>query len=118
MKIAFYPDSCIPFHALTLAERPLGGTETAIIRLAEALQERGHEVTVFTAFENPPPSACRYLHFKAINSMEPQDVFISVRGWLPLMAQIPCRKRLYWTGDNSDQIQNCWLRGPPSFGAH
>lgn len=48
MKITFVADACVPFHGRTLEEQPLGGTETAVIRLAAALSERGHEVTVFT----------------------------------------------------------------------
>ena len=46
MKFLFVPGSTLPFHGKTLDERPLGGTETGAIRLAECLDELGHEVHV------------------------------------------------------------------------
>ena len=106
MRFAIVANKCLPFHAYSLNERPLGGTETAIIRLAEALQQRGHEVAVFTADENPPPSQPRYLRLSAFHSGPEADVLISVRDWLPLCLPFRSRKRFYWTGDSYDQVQN------------
>ena len=38
-------DDSVPFVPATLQQRPLGGAETAFIRLAEALAKQGHQVT-------------------------------------------------------------------------
>jgi len=106
MKIVFFPQSCLPFHARTLEERPLGGMETAIIRLAEALHLRGHKVAVFTADPNPPPSQPEYLPLQAVQRLTPVDVFVAVREWIPLAWRLPCKKRFFWTGDAADQPQS------------
>lgn len=105
MKIAFFPSSVIPFHASTLEERPLGGTETAVIRLAAALHDLGHEVIVFSAFENPPLSSPLYLPQKAIGDLGPVDAFIAVREWRPLFLPVEAKKMFLWTGDSHDQPQ-------------
>ncbi|NLF25435.1 MAG: glycosyltransferase family 4 protein [Deltaproteobacteria bacterium] len=106
MKISFFPQSCVPYHANSLDEGPLGGTETGIIRLAQALHQRGHTVTVYTSDQNPPPSNPPYLPIRAVQSMQPVDVFVVVREWIPLVYQIPCRKRFFLTGDAYDQPHN------------
>ena len=106
MKFAFFASNAVPFHARSLEERPLGGTETAVLRLAEALQLRGHQVTVFTPHENPPPSLPRYLPLRSVESHEPVDVFVSVRDWIPTFYKVPAKKRFLWTGDSFDQFMN------------
>lgn len=106
MKIVFFPQSCIPFHARTLDERPLGGIETAVIRLAEALDGLGHEVKVFTPFENPPLSSPLYLPHRALGDLGPVDVLIAVRDWQPALLPIDVKYRLFWTGDSYDQPQS------------
>lgn len=106
MRIVFYPQSCVPVHAKLLEERPLGGIETAIIRLAEALHLRGHSVTVYTSDPEPPASEPVYAHLSEARSMRDVDVFVCIREWIPLLSHIPARIKLFWTGDAADQIQN------------
>lgn len=109
MKFAFFPSSCLPFHAHTLEERPLGGIETAVIRLAEALFHLGQEVTVFSDFVNPPLSAPLYVPLKSIGLHGPVDVLVAVREWKPILYPLKARLKLFWTGDSFDQIQNVGL---------
>jgi len=106
MKIVFIPQSCIAFHGRTLDERPLGGIETAVIRLAAALDALGQEVRVFTPIENPPLHAPLYLPYRAINDLGPCDVVIAVRDWQPVLLSMQVKKRLFWTGDSYDQPQS------------
>lgn len=106
MRIVFYPQSCVPVHAKLLEERPLGGIETAIIRLAEALHLRGHSVTVYTSDPEPPTSEPVYAHLSEARTMQDVDVFVCIREWIPLLSHIPARIKLFWTGDAADQIQN------------
>lgn len=106
MKILFCPAACIPFHAATLEERPLGGTETGIIRLSQALSERGHEVYVLTQFQNPPQSVPHYLPFDKVGTVGSVDVFVSVREWFPLLSPIKASRRVFWSGDSYDQPHN------------
>lgn len=109
MKIAFYAAQCLPVHAHSLEERPLGGTETGLVRLAQILHDRGHDVTVFTSMKDPPPSQPRYLHFQQLFQCGSFDVFVMVKEWLPAFYGVPALKRLFWTGDGFDQFVNYGL---------
>jgi glycosyltransferase involved in cell wall biosynthesis len=109
MKIAFIPGSCAPFHARTLEERPLGGIETAVIRLARAMSDLGHSVYVFSRFDNPPPSKPLFLPMRCLDELGEVDVLIAVRELLPLFLPIARRTAYYWTGDSYDQLQHLGL---------
>ncbi len=109
MKIVFYPQSLLPVHAKSLEERPMGGTETGLIRLAEALDKRGHSVVVFTSEKNPPESKPAYYHLSKAQGLKAVDVFISIREWIPLVYPLPARKKFFWTGDSYDQVHNFGL---------
>ena len=112
MRIAFFAESCLPIHAKTLSERPLGGTETALIRLAEILQTRGHDVTVFTSHKSPPPSQPRYLHAPAVHAEGMFDVFVCVKDYKPAVSGAPGKRIFYWTGDGFDQYINFGFGDP------
>jgi glycosyltransferase involved in cell wall biosynthesis len=109
LKISFFAGNLLPIHASILDERPMGGTETAVIRLAEKLKNLGHQVRVYTSAENPPPSEPQYLPLQEIEKSEPIDVFVSVRDWIPLFYRVPAKKRMFWTGDSYDQFSNYGL---------
>jgi glycosyltransferase involved in cell wall biosynthesis len=100
MRIIFASDGCIPFHGQTLLERPLGGTETAVIRLAEALDRLGHSVFVFTSAQDAPPTKPAYLPLSAIGEIGSVDVLVSVRGIRPALSNIDARSCFLWTGDS------------------
>jgi len=109
MKILFYPFNCGPFHGNTLEEKPIGGVETAVIRLARALDALGHDVTVLTTIRNPPPSRPRYIHHSEMKSLGPVDLLIAVRSWEAFVIPIPARKRLLWTGDAYHNLHTAGL---------
>ncbi len=106
MKIVFIPQSCIPFHGRTVEERPLGGIETAVIRLAAALDALGQEVKVLTPIDNPPLHSPLYLPYRAIQDLGRCDAVIAVRDWQPALLNVATRCRLFWTGDSFDQPQS------------
>lgn len=103
MKIAFFASACIPFHARSIAERPLGGTESAIVYLAEALVRLGHEIIVFTPEANPPLSNPLYVPHRALQDLGEVDVFVAVRDWKCSLLPVRARRRYFWTGDSYDQ---------------
>lgn len=109
MRIGFFAENCLPFHGRTLEERPLGGTETGIIRLAEALDGLGHDVTVFTSFPNPPETKPHYLHAGQIHSAAPFDVLVIVKDPRPLAFNLPAKTLFFLTGDGPDQYANYGL---------
>src|SRR5215470_7854681 len=43
----------MPFSGETLRSRSMGGTESSVVQLAEALAKRGHDVCVFNAIPSP-----------------------------------------------------------------
>lgn len=99
MKILFFPVDCCPFHAKTIEERPLGGTETGIIRLAEALQDLGNEVFVCSSAPFPLSSEVKYIAPQQVRFIQNLDIYIVVRGWSPLFLPIEAKQRYFWTGD-------------------
>lgn len=106
MKIAFFPEQMASFHGKTLEEKPLGGMETAVIRLAEALQDLGHQVTVFSKHENPPLTKPLYLPFTSLQHLGEVDCFVGIRDWRTCFLPIKAKKIFYWTGDSYDLPQN------------
>lgn len=103
MRIAFFASSIIPVNAKTLTQRSLGGTESALVYLSEALDARGHEVFVFTPENNPPVSKPLYLPHRALQDLGEVDAFVAVREWGPVFFNVRCRKRFFWGGDSYDQ---------------
>lgn len=107
MKVGFFAEKCLPFDALTLDERPLGGTETGIIRLADELALNGHEVTVLTSKKDPRSGIVKYLESSAIKGIEDGfDVLILVKDFAPINFPLPASKIVYLTGDGPDQYVN------------
>lgn len=106
MRIAFFAGNGIPVHAYTLNERSLGGTETALIRVASALSKLGHKVTVFTSEERPPDSEPRYLPARRFLEQDDLDRVIFVQDWKPVLMGVKARRSYFWTGDGYDQFKN------------
>ncbi len=102
MKIVFYPVDCCHFNADTLDERPLGGTETGIIRLSEALYDLGHDVFVLSKIDSLKREKPAYITPSQIERLGSLDAVIVVRGWSGLFSPFNARKRFFWTGDSWD----------------
>lgn len=109
MKILFYPFNCAPFHGNTLEEKPIGGVETAVIRLAKALDALGQEVTVLTPMVKPPPSRPRYLHEARMGLVGSVDILIVVRGWEAFAMPIKAKKKYLWTGDSYTNVHTAGI---------
>lgn len=106
LTIAFYAGTCLPIHARSLEERPLGGTETGLIRVAALLQERGHEVTVFTSHRAPPESKPRYIFHENLLKVGSFDVLVTVQQWKPLFYGARAKRAFFWTGDGFSEYAN------------
>lgn len=112
MRIGFFAENCLPFHSNSLEERPLGGTETGVIRLAEQLYEMGHSVEVFTRFNynaatiNDRITGPKYFSPEHIHKSAIFDVLVLVKDYRPARFQLPAKKVFYWTGDGPEQYIN------------
>lgn len=89
-------DAGIKFDGFTLAQRPLGGAETAFISLAESLADRGHDVTII--------NRCDRIHqnngvkWRPLSNGFPEsaDLYIANRGY-ELLRRIPKASRtVFW----------------------
>ena len=105
VSVAFFAER-LPLAADSIAQRALGSTEIALIRLAEVLAKRGHRITVFTGHENPPPSNPSYVNARGILKHEPFDVVVCVQEWKPAVLGIPGKRIFYWTADGAEQFAN------------
>lgn len=112
MKILFFPRECCPFHGGTLEERPLGGTETAVIRLAKSLHSLDQEVFVVTDESEILPANPRYIKEAEIDKHGPYDAVIVVRDWHTAFHPFPTKKVFLWTGDNWDNPHTFGIGDP------
>ncbi len=97
-KIIFFAGDSLPFQANSLDERPLAGGETDIIKLAEKLSMRGHDVTVYTTYQNPVASKPKYYHINQFSETISQcDVFVAVKDLQSLLLNVPCRSKIFLT---------------------
>lgn len=102
MRLCFFVNT-IPFDDLTVEERPLGGTETGVVRLARALNGLGHEVIVCTSAPNPRLSNPLYVNLDSVKDVGPVDAFIAIRDWKALNLPVVAKTKMLWTGDSYDQ---------------
>jgi glycosyltransferase involved in cell wall biosynthesis len=72
MASVVFRDSSTQYDGTSLEQKPLGGTESSVVRLAQALARRGHDVTVYSKCQReivhqgvrwrplaePPPERC------------------------------------------------------------
>ena len=116
MKICFYAFGSLPIHASSLEERPLGGTETALIRVAEVLAAKGHQIFVVTSHSNPQPynsqGGAIYLPPQLLGQCGEFDAFVAVQFWKPLLDLIPAKRFYFWTGDGKEQYSNLGIGDP------
>ncbi len=87
--------------------RPLGGTESAMIDMAAALARLGHRVCVFTEVDAPGNySGVEYYSWRDFESFAENhslDIFICLRQLLPLMARRWAKVQIYFSPDAYDQ---------------
>ena len=100
--------SGIEFDGHSLRERPLGGTETALIGVTRELARlAGNEVCVFA---NTPRQAIfdgvAYYplgQLSAWGARHAIDVLISIRQWMPFWLNLNAQLRIYFSPDGYDQ---------------
>ena len=89
-------DDGVSFDGRTPEERPLGGAESAVVGLVEALARRGHRVTVANKCESPLDH--RGVAWRKLGDGMPEraDLYIANRGHR-LIGLVPrARSRAFW----------------------
>lgn len=109
MKIAFLSRMPRHFDYQTLQTESLAETQAALLHLARALAQRGHEVHIFsqTGSQNPSQEG---VHFHPVPQLarfarqEKPDVFVSASDELSLKLGIPARITLAWLQNDYAQL--------------
>ncbi len=88
-------------------EKPLGGTESALILMARALAVLDQDVHVFTETRHPGiytgVEYHRWEDFERFAHFHPIDIFIGIRQLLPFLARRFGRMQIYFSPDAWDQ---------------
>lgn len=112
MKLAFWQRS-LPLQLNDIWDRPLGGTESALIFIARALALRGHHVDLFANMRNATGAVLRDMprtlqlldtrEFETHSEQERYDAIIYVRAMMPLLGPRRAPVQVLWTPDAYDQ---------------
>ena len=105
--IYFVQPHSVPFDGRTPRTRGLGGTESAIVYLAEALARLGRRVVVFNNCEAPATvEGVEYARWETLPARcisDRPDVIVAVRHWEMLGRLRLAPLQIFWTGDAFDQ---------------
>ncbi len=106
MKILFYQRGT-PCSGASLEHKPLGGTESAMIYMAQALAARGHTVVICNDADLPGTHVgVAYHHWRDFESVVARfqpDVLMCIRMLLPVLAKRWAPVQIYFSPDAYDQ---------------
>jgi len=96
MATIILADDGSPYDGNSIQQGPLGGAETAFVKLAEALAEIGNEVTVFNNCKNSV--LVNNVLWKNLKSKKPLtcDLFIANRAHSVISLIPKAKKRVFW----------------------
>jgi glycosyltransferase involved in cell wall biosynthesis len=106
-----FADSTLHYDGRDLERRPLGGTETSVIRCARELARRGHQVTCFTNCDGPVED--NGVAWRPLSSTPPQtcDLYIACHQ-LELLSLVPRPKRralwVMWPANQLRHYKKFW----------
>ncbi|MDE3155860.1 MAG: glycosyltransferase [Acidobacteriota bacterium] len=107
LTIFFYQPHSIAFDARTPRTRGLGGTESAIVYLAEALARLGHRTVVLNGCDEPGTfEGVEYARWETLPVRaiaDRPDVVVAVRFWQHIGRTRFAPLQIFWTGDAFDQ---------------
>lgn len=107
LRIFFYQPYSLPYDGTMPRTHGLGGTESAIVYLAEALARRGHRCVVFNSVAEPAMvEAVEYARWETMPARslsQPPDVVVGVRHWQLFGRVRFAPLQIFWTGDAFDQ---------------
>lgn len=118
MKILFVSLSNLEFNVRTPFEKPLGGTESAICYLSEALSARGHEVTIMANTEKMTLDGIKHVPVsdkpEDLNAINPDYVVVASapQAFPALTKLMPNAKCIMWNHVRPDQpvMQHMFLQ--------
>lgn len=110
LKILFIPSFCAPFYSTILDHRPMGGTETGVIRISDALYKMGHKVYIYQQTEYPPNiDGPQYISNRELANLEEVDAVILIRAWGELFKPWKTKKLFLWSTDSYKSLKSFGL---------
>jgi glycosyltransferase involved in cell wall biosynthesis len=107
LTMFFSQQASVSFDGRTPYERPLGGTESALVYLARALAQLGHRIVVFNHCKEPGVyDGVEYARWDTMLGRcltDRPDVITSVRFWDLIGRTRLAPVQIFWTGDAADQ---------------
>ena len=107
LTIYFHQAQGAAYDGTTPRTKGLGGTESAVVYLAEALTRRGHRVAVFNTCEQPCEvegvEYARASQLAARCAADAPDVVVAVRDFSLIGRLRLAPRQIFWTLDASDQ---------------
>lgn len=107
LRVFFWHPNSTPYDGNTPRTTGLGGTESAVVYLAESLRQRGHDVAIFN--NCPSRETIHGVRYEPWNELplaahrERPDVVVAVRRWQAIGRTRHAPLQLFWTGDAYDQ---------------
>lgn len=101
LRLAFLTRIQRPFNGDTVAQEPLGGTQSSMIYLAQELAVLGHEVHIFCHC-GPRAGCFQNVHYHPVQelvkqSRNPWDVFVAVADEAALKLGIKAHQTIWWS---------------------
>ena len=107
LTVFFYQPQSLSYNGRTPRERGLGGTESAVVYLAEALARRGHRVVVFNGCDAAATiDGVAYERWESLAKrcvIDRPHVVVAVRAWEMIGHVRLAPLQIFWTGDAFDQ---------------
>ncbi len=107
LTLFFSQQASVDFDGRTPYQRPLGGTESALVYLARALAQLGHRVVVFNECKEPGVyDGVEYARWSTMIERcltDRPDVLTSVRFFELVGRARLAPVQIFWTGDAADQ---------------
>jgi glycosyltransferase involved in cell wall biosynthesis/Flp pilus assembly protein TadD len=107
LTVFFYQPHSLSYNGRTPRERGLGGTESAVVYLAEALARRGHRVVVLNGCDAAATiDGVEYERWESLPKrcvIDRPHVVVAVRAWEMIGRTRLAPLQIFWTGDAFDQ---------------
>jgi glycosyltransferase involved in cell wall biosynthesis len=106
MASIVFADSTLRYDGRDLERRPLGGTETSVIRCARELARRGHQVTAFTNCDGPVEHAG--VTWRPLSSAPPEECDLYIACHQPYLLPFVRRprRRVLWVLWPANQLRH------------
>lgn len=111
--IVFWNRNNVPFNGKSIEEKPIAGSETALINMAKEMHDLGWNAVVFCNCDKPGIyDGVSYNHYDNINAGMKElnkylgrqvDVFVSSRDIRPFGGRPPAEKTVLWLHDMPDE---------------